>query len=510
MYSAAKILTKGSGLLLMPIYSNIKYLTEEQYGEYSLLVQFTSVALFLLNLALNHAVLRFYSDFKEDKEKCKRFFGTVITFVSLMGLGVFFTFFIFKKPLTDFLFTGIDFFPNVFLALLSLFFNAIYMMYQSILQAMQKGRKFTTNNIFYVATHAIMNIVFIVGLRNVYIGSFHLGGANGMMLALTISYFVFALYGVLDLLRSGLITIVIDKEILKTSLKYSTPLLPHTAANNIAGYIPKFFLNKVSKAFTAIYSVSSQFSSIIDVVQISINTALRPWFNENMKRGEEGKKDIVSFTMIAFKLSVIVCLGVAVFSQELVLLVASSESYYEAWKIVPILACTHAVKCIYYNYTLGIMYDLKASKYLFLCSVSGTIVNFILTGTFVTVLDFGVWGAATAFLISRSFSATMIIAVCRKYDIIRFPLKQMVLCVLFSAIFSALGVVPINYYVTNFILGGEQIALFSGWFFVNMLYKLIVFAIGSLLIIGRQRKELLDFVKVYVLKKKSKRKDAVR
>ena len=46
LYSIASILTKASGLLLMPIYSNVKYLTEEEYGEYNLLIQFAYAALF--------------------------------------------------------------------------------------------------------------------------------------------------------------------------------------------------------------------------------------------------------------------------------------------------------------------------------------------------------------------------------------------------------------------------------------------------------------------------------
>lgn len=502
LYSIASILTKASGLLLMPIYSNVKYLTEEEYGEYNLLIQFAYAALFFVNLALNHSVLRFYSDFKNDKEKCKRFFGSILTFVTFVGMGVVALFVLFRRPLTDVLFTGIKFFPGVILALITLVFNAIYAMYQSVLQTMQQGKKYSANNILFVATHSALNIVFIVGFRNMYIDSFHLGGVNGMMISVTISYFLFAMYGIIDLFKRGLMKVIIDREMLEMALKYSVPLLPHTAANNIAVYIPKFFLNKVSKAYTAIYSVSSQFSSIIDVVQISINTALRPWFNENMKRGEEGKKDIINFTMIAFKLSVIVCLGVALFSQELVLFIASSETYYEAWKVVPVLACTHAVKCIYYNYTLAIMYDLRSSKYLFLCSISGTVVNFILTWLLVVIVGLGPFGAAVSFLISRSVSASLIIAVCKRYDIIRFPLRQMVSCVILSAVFSVIGIVPVNYYATNFVLFGEQIEFFSGWFFVNMLFKVIVFVCGCFCVIGKQRKEIIGFVKTYVLKTK--------
>lgn len=502
MYSIAQVLTKASGLLLLPIYTNVKYLTEPEYGEYSLLSQFVTVAVFFVNLALHHAMIRFYSDYKDNKEKCKRLFGTIITFISLLGITLTTVFFIFRKPLVNLLFTGIDFFPGVFLAVISLLFNAVYLMYQGALQAMEQGSRYSKNNLLYIGVHIFLNLVFIIGLRDVYIGEYELGGVNGMMIAYALTNIIFAVYGVIYLMKKRHMVFCIDKEILKMSLKYSLPMLPHNLANNMAGYIPKLFLNKVSKALTAIYSVSVQFSSAIDVVQISINTALRPWFNDNMKHGEEGKKAILDFTMIAFKLSVIVCLAVGLFSQEVILIIANSEKYYEAWKIVPFFAATHAVKCIYYNHTLGIMYDLRVSKYLFFCSGGGTAVNFILTYLFVNVLGFGMWGAATAFLISRIVAAALTVILCRKYDIIRFPLKEMILGVLASIVFNIIGIVPVNYFATNFIYGGNQIPLFSSWYFINALFKLVIFALGIWLIVGNQKKELINFVKSTLLKKK--------
>ncbi len=510
LYSVVMAFTKALGLILLPLYTNVKFISTAEYGEYSLLSQFITMATFFVSLSLNNAAIRFYTDFKEDREKVKKFFGTIMTFISLLSLGVLIIFIVFQKPLLNLLFTGIPFFPNVFIILIALIFYTIYTMYQGFLQSMMEGSRYSRNGMLFVLLHAALNVLFLVGFRNVKIGSYELGGLNGMVLSLTISYGVFAIYGVYDLLRKKLMVICIDKKMLSMSIKYSLPLVPHSMANTMAAYIPKVFLNKVDKVAqvagamaTAIHSVAMQFSSTIDVVQNAINTAQRPWFNEKMGQGEKGKKEIIDFTMVSMRLTIIVCLGVGLFSQEIVLIIARSPAYYEAWKIIPFFAITHAVKSIYYNQALAVMYDLNANKKMFLCSGSGTLLNFVLTGTLVWwVFDLGILGTAISLLVSRILSASLMMMLCRKNKIIMFPLKEMIMCVVLCAITCVVGIVPINWYVIS--TTGNQITLFSLQCFINFGYKFIVFALGSFAIVGKQRKEFVDFTKSLLKKKRKK------
>lgn len=510
IYSVISFFTKALGMIMLPLYTNVKYISGTEYGHYGLLSQFMFLAVFFISLSLNNAAIRFYGDFKDDAEKVKRFFGTIMTFVVTLGLGVVVIFTIFQKPLCRLLFDGIPFLPNVALTLAALLFYAIYTMYQGFLQSMQEGTRFARNGMGFVLLHVFLNIVFLVFFRNVKIGNYSLGGLNGMMLSLVLSYAAFSIIGVSEFIKKGEMKLCIDKDMLKLSLFYSLPLVPHSMANNMAAYIPKFFLNKVDFAsgnatiFTAIHSVSMQFSSAIDVCQSAINNAQRPWFNEKMKLGEEGKNDIIDFTMIAMRLTVVVCLGVGLFSQELVLLVAQSPAYYEAWKIIPFFAMTHAVKTIYYNHSLAIMYDVKTNKKMFLCSGSGTLFNFIVTGILVWwVFDFNIWGTAISFLLSRTLSAILSIIICRRHKIIMFPIKEMVICVLSCGAAIAVGILPINWYIIS--STGEQITLFSSWFFINFVYKFAIFAAGSFLVVGNQRQEFADFVKHIIMKKRKKR-----
>lgn len=497
LYTVANMVTKASTFLLLFIYTNPNFLSTEDYGRVNLLTSFTNIAVLLVNLSLPYALIRFYAEYKLDKEKCRKFFGTIMTFMVLFGAAVVAVMLIFRNSIGDILFKGIAVYPAVIFTLLTLVFNALYQMYQSILQAKQQGGKFAKNSLLFFFFHVGLNVIFLIFGRGVYVFGFELGGVNGMMLSLFLSNFVFTVYGIIDMLRNGMMAFTIDKEMLSTALKYSVPLLPHNIANNMASYISKHFLNAAGKAFeNGIYSVSMQFSSIIEIVQSSIHLAFRPWFNDKMKLGEEGKKEIVDLASVAFRISAIVCLGVALFSQEVVMLL--SEDYYDAWKYVPIIAVAHAIKFVYFTHTFGIMYDIKQSKKMFFCSGSAIIVNFTMS---YLLTHFGLYNMLTAaicFAVSRATAALVSVVICRRNDIIKYNIGEMGVIILLVAVFSAAGLIPVNVLYVGI---ENEMVLFSGTFFINIVFKLIIFAVGVVCIVGKKRKDILSLVKGIIKRK---------
>ena len=497
LYTVANMVTKASTFLLLFIYTNPNFLSTEDYGRVNLLTSFTNIAVLLVNLSLPYALIRFYAEYKFDKEKCKKFFGTIMTFMLVFGSAVVALMIIFRNPISQLLFKGIEIYPPVICTLLTLVFNALYQMYQSILQAKQQGGKFAKNSLLFFIFHVGLNVILLIFGRGVYLFGFELGGLNGMMLSLFLSNFAFAVYGIIDMLRHDMMSFRVDKEMLSTALKYSAPLLPHNIANNMASYISKHFLNAAGKAFeNGIYSVSMQFSSVIEIVQSSIHLAFRPWFNDKMKLGEEGKKEIVDLASVAFRISAIVCLGVALFSQEVVMLL--SEDYYDAWKYVPVIAVAHAVKFVYFTHTFGIMYDIKQSKKMFFCSGSAIIVNFTMSYILTEMGKYTMLAAAICFLVSRSTAALVSVIICRRNDIIKYNIKEMFGKILLVAAFSVAGLVPVNVLYVGL---ENEIELFSLTFFINIAFKLAVFAIGVVFIIGRKRNEILSLIKGIIKKK---------
>src|SRR5690554_6180577 len=83
-YIFSSLLVKAIGFLLLPIYT--MFLTPDDYGVINLVNGFIQVANFIVAFSLYSAAIRFYADYKYDKEKLKNFYGTIITFILISGV----------------------------------------------------------------------------------------------------------------------------------------------------------------------------------------------------------------------------------------------------------------------------------------------------------------------------------------------------------------------------------------------------------------------------------------
>ena len=85
IYSISGILMKCFSFFLLPLYT--VYLTTEDYGVTSLTGSFSATMGFVVTMSLFSAVLRFYVDLKDNPERLKRFYGTVVLFSLLSALA---------------------------------------------------------------------------------------------------------------------------------------------------------------------------------------------------------------------------------------------------------------------------------------------------------------------------------------------------------------------------------------------------------------------------------------
>ena len=66
------------------------------------------------------------------------------------------------------------------------------------------------------------------------------------------------------------------------------------------------------------------------------------------------------------------------------------------------------------------------------------------------------------------------------------------------AAFSVAGLVPINVLYVGL---QNEIQLFSSTFFINFAFKFVIFAVGTVCIVGRKKKEMISLIKGIVKKK---------
>lgn len=481
-YIVSSLLVKAMGFMLLPIYT--LFLTPDDYGVTNLVTGFINVFTFIVAFSLYSAALRFYTDYKDDRLKLKKLYGTIIVFIFISGIITLLLGIILKNILVSIFFKGIDFYPIVFIALISLIFISLYTMHQSILQGMQQGKKLTKLNLTVFFATAILKVVLI--------GVFKLG-ATGFLLAQLIVYMGYLIYFIFDLKKNDLIEWTIDITILKETLRYSIPLMPHNLSTQIANLASRIFIN-TSGTLTevGIYSVSMQFGNLIDVIQISVNKAFQPWFYEmlNSKDIKGKKEEVVNLAYILLVFYSLIYMIIGLFSQEVIIFMIN-DNYIFAWTVVPILIIGFSVKSIYYLYVNIIMFYKQAANKLFIATITGSIIDILLA--YILVPHFGMYGSSAAFVIAKIIIIAIVIFLSRKYNNVGFSTIKMLKIILPSLGFMMIG---LYFSYTKYL---TKLSLF------NFIYKITILLIYLLYMYITNKKIISEVLKkgqiIKILKK---------
>jgi len=471
LYTFSALLCKAINFFLLPVYTT--FLTPEDYGVKNLVNSFTNVVIFIIAFSLYAAVIRFYADYKEENEKLRRFYGTVIIFVIFSSsiftiLGI-----VFKNILVAWFFKGISFYPIVLIALITLSFLTLHRIHQSILEGRQEGKKLTILNLIMFGTQVCLTLLFI--------GVFKFG-VIGVLLSIFIVNFCYSIYMFFDLKRNNLISLCIDFKILKVALKYSIPILPHNISTYIANFVSRVLINiSGTLASVGLYGVASQFAVIIDTVQSSVNKAFMPWFFEMMnKNDEQSKREILSLSRFLLIIYSLVYMVIGLFSQEIIIIM-TTESYIMAWTIIPILVVGFSVKSIYYFYINILFYYKKASRKIFIATVSGSLADIVLAFALVPV--YGMYGAAIAFVVAKIIIVAIIVYISNRYQNIGYRIADMLKIIIPSLSFMAVGL---------YLSYSKYVQVFS---VVNLLYKTGIFIAYLIFIYLSNRKSINRIIK---------------
>ncbi len=466
LYAIGTIFSKAVGFFLLPIYTH--NVSDADYGIATTITTFVSTFGIVVMLSLRAAMIRFYNDYDEkDKQK---FVGTITCFVIVNAVIICSILCFLNRLYMPFMFKDMDFYPLVFFGVLSLGLEGIYLTYQSLLQAKQDGKRYSLNSVLYLLIHAVTVVIFVWALQM---------GALGIVLSNFVTNIIFSVYGVLSMYRRRLMRFAWSPKMLSRSLKYSLPILPHNLSNNLNTYAIKLIINNyVGYTLSGLYSLAAQFSTVINLVQSSVNLAFRPWFIEQMDSGKEGRFQIKYMSVMIMCIYSFAAVGISLFCKEAILIMASNE-YINAWKMVPFFIITQLVSFIYYSHVQVLMYNVKMSKFTVICSMSGLVVNVAVSLLLVEKLD--VYGILIALFISKSAMATLTVIISRKAEHVDFGLGRMILYIFVAALLSGAGM-----------LVSMQTQRLN---IIEILIKIAILAVAFFIFIFPYRQDLISLIK---------------
>lgn len=479
LYSITSIMQRALSFFLLPLYT--LYLTPADYGIISLINSLTGVLTLFFTLSLGAAVSRFYYEYKENEDKLRSFWGTIVIFVITNSIVMGLILILLKDVILMPFVKGIGFYPYIFIAILTVIVTPLYTIYQNILQIKQEAKHYSINSTLYFVVMIFLNIAFIVIFKL---------GALGQLLSYLFTGFVFSVYSIYILKKRNLISFTFNSHYLVQSLKYSVPLLPHVMSGNIANFISRIFLNNiVSTANLGLFNVGSQFILVISTFQEAVNSAYVPWFYGTMSKGEVEHKKIITFVDFLLRVNCIISLFVALFIKEIIQIM-TPNIYLLAWSVVPIMLIAYQIHSIYLCYVNTLFYNKGATRYIFLASITGNIVSIVFSALLTAKL--GIMTPAIVLIIQKLITTGITIILSNKYEKVNFKFRRMIAYVIILMVGSYIGLIYDIHYPT----ANMNVA--------NILYKLLIFLIVCFLLINKDYKFIRDNINILFKKKTNK------
>ena len=385
-YLLSSVITKGLGILLLPIYT--KYLSPSEYG---ILQGLNSVALFLpfiLSLSLDSAFGRYYHEDKNDFKKLQTLYSSVYWFVFIYGFVLLIAAFATSNLwLTDLL--EVPVFPYAYLSFIPALLNPLALLGRTFLQQSLETKKSTTLDIISTLVNAGVSVALLVGL-NMGVLSRLLGIFAGALFLFAYYHYYFR--------KLKLLEYTFSWACLKKCLVYSIPLLPAMAGSWISGMSDRLVIAKYcSLASVGLYSLAYQLGQLLYIVGDAITRVLGPLMMSGLVSDKEKSKSKISSSAYLMLIMMLFAdIGLYLFADEFIHIFAD-EKYYEAAFFIPIFG---------FNYVLGmqqrfpvtiISYQ-KKTWVLSAGSILSAVVNLGLNVVFVPKYgyEFAVWASVAA------------------------------------------------------------------------------------------------------------------
>ena len=470
VYTISGLIQKCFSFFLLPLYT--AYLTPSDYGLTGISSTFINTMGFIVAFSLFSSILRFFVDFKSNPDKLKRFYGTIIIFTFLSGIVFGLLLFLLRGTLSSAVFGGVDFFPFILIVLISLVFSCQVHIYENILRSQQKAFKYAVLSLAYFFVTVICNLFFVVYLKK---------GAIGVVLATMIANLLYTLYFIADLLKMRAISFCIDIPLLKEALSYSIPIMPHNLSTQIAQFISMALIGGTRTiASLGLYSVALQFGNMADIIQVYINNAYGPWLYEKLHAKDDGYKNNIASAVSALCVIIgLFFLCLSLFAHDYIVLFVK-QSYCSSWKYIPLIVGTYAIKTPYYFYINILFYHKKASKFMFVATLSSSLINIFLSAFFIPL--YGVYGSIVADAISMIIRVGIIVIISKRFESIGIKLMSFVGNFFVVISFILIGLFPSYLFYS------------SSFSFVNLFYKFFIIVLYISVFAIKYRKTLRYYV----------------
>lgn len=379
IYGMGSFAVTAVAVFLLPVYA--RYLTQAEYGAYSVLRVVMVVLNILFDLGVSSTLVRFYFDDQSDEDR-RRLLGTAWLFIQVVAL-----------TMTAGLAVSAGFWSHLLvgpsgkaiywqIVVMQAFFATGLNLPQVIYRARRQPSRFAVLSFANAAVMVAATAYFVVWRHMGLVGAL-----LGMLAAAVIFYVV----GMVITLPNIRVSVWWSK--LKEVLAFALPLIPHSLAAWVLNFADRLLLRKFgSLAEVGVYSYGYTIGMAMSLVVLATQKSWPQFVFSSHAEMEEGKaKALFSRTASYYMIFLaFAALTLAVYSPQ-VLLVLAGGKYAAAGKVIPMISMAYLFLGLYTVVGVGVGIK-KKSRYYFIATGSGAVANVAMN--LVLIPRFGMVGAA--------------------------------------------------------------------------------------------------------------------
>jgi len=473
-YTFARLLPAGMGFLLFPIYSN--YINKDEYGVFSLVTVFSSLAAIIITLQANGGLRRFLVKYlRESKTAAREYFSSIIYLVSGILVTGCLLIDINGQLLIDFFYpeSSLSYHPLFRIGVWTILFTTLNASYQALVQVLEEGKWIFAAAIAQVAVHSFFTLWGVIGL-NWGVKALLIGQGAGYISSFLILAFKYRHWH----------CPAFSREKIKESLFFSFPIIPHQAALYVFFVSDRYILEKfVSMDEIGIYSVGDKFAGLLLILVNSVSEAFSPKF---LKKAEENVGQSIDLMEKAIILWWIIfigfILGIAFFTDDFFLYFVNKD-YLPAVPFVILLSFAYVFRGLYCFGMDAIAFS-KKTKYYMMITLVAAMINIGINILYIP--KYGIWAAGISTL--AAFFSTFILSwqIGKRLMPLRFPLKSFLLWG-----FVGLFLFFIHYFLSEYLYNNIQ----------SLCYEFLIMTIYILIVVYIKKNTIIIFIKELFTKK---------
>lgn len=325
IYTIASFLTKGAGLLLIPLYTT--WFTPRDYGVIDLIAVWSTLLITLVPLQLNEGLMRYASEPNSTEREKHTVASTVIYVVGLGYAVVVLCAVLFPRPFLGLLSgeaKGLSL-STFRLAVVGICLNGLFYLLGIYLRFLRKSAVFALSSL----AHALLNLAcvfYFVGVKG--------RGIEGVYSALIVATPVVIVVQLICL--RGHLVRRFSVHHLKRLLRFSLPLVPAALADVVLNFTDRLFIKAyLSLSEVGIYGIGAKFASAVAVVVFGFSAALGPIIYQR-HRDASTRRELQRIFNLFFALGSTGVLALSLFAHETLVLL-TEEAYYGAATVMPML-----------------------------------------------------------------------------------------------------------------------------------------------------------------------------